>query len=81
MLLQSTLWAYRVAFKLSTPFTPFSLVYEMNAILTMDFLIPTLQVVMNLEWIEHKLSQRISDMEKLDETQLMAIEHMYAQKR
>ena len=42
MLLQSALWAYRVAFKSSIETTPFNLVYEMNAILPMDFLIPTL---------------------------------------
>ena len=42
MLLQLALWAYRVALKSSTGTTPFNLVYGMNAILPMDFLIPTL---------------------------------------
>ena len=61
--------------------TPFNLVYGMNGVLSMDFLIPTLQVGTNLEWIGHELLQRIYDLEKLIETQPMAVGHMYAQKR
>ena len=58
---------------------PFNLVYGVNAILPMDFLIPTLQrVAKNLEWIGHELSQRIDDLEKLDKTRLMVVDHMYA---
>ena len=60
---------------------PFSLVYGMNATLPMEFLILTLQVANNLELIGHELSQRIDDLEKLDETCLMAVSNMYAQKR
>ena len=55
--------------------------YGMNAILPMDFMIPTLQVATNLEWTSHKLSQRIDDLKKLNETRLMVVGHMYAQKR
>ena len=80
MLLQSALWAYRVAFKSSTGTTPFNLMYGMNAVLPMDFLIPTLRVAKNLEWTGHELSQRIDDLEELDESHLMAVGHMYAQK-
>ena len=80
-MLQSALWAYRVAYKSSTGTTPFNLAYGMNAVLPMDFLIPTLRVAKNLEWTGHDLSQRIDDLEKLDESCLMAIGHMYAQKR
>ena len=47
--------------------------------LPMDFLIPTLQVAMNLEWTSHELLHRLSNLEKLVEMQLMAIGHMYAQ--
>ena len=53
----------------------------MNAILPMDFLIPTLQVATNTEWTGHELSQRVNDLEQLYETQLMVVGHMYAQKR
>ena len=80
MLLQSALQAYRVAFKSLTRTTPFNLVYGMNVMLPMDFLIPTLRVAKNLEQTRHELSQRKDDLEKLDESRLMAIGHMYAQK-
>ena len=53
----------------------------MNAILSMDFLIPTLRVATNLKWTGNELSQRIVDLKKLDKTRLMAVGHMYAQKR
>ena len=49
MLLQPVLWVYRVAYKSSIGTTPFNLVYGMNAMLPMDFLIPTLRVAKNLE--------------------------------
>ena len=46
-----------------------------------DFLIPSLQFAMNLEWIVHELTHKISNLEKLNETRLMAVGHVYAQKR
>ena len=49
MLLQSTIWAYHVAFKYATTSTPSNLVYGMNVIIPMYFLIPNLQVATNLE--------------------------------
>ena len=61
---------------------PFNLVHGMNAILHMDFFDTySLRVATNLEWTRHELSQRIYDLEKLDETQLMVVGHMYTQKR
>ena len=59
----------------------FNLVYGMNVILPMDFLILALRVDTNLEWTGHELSHKISDLEKPDETKLMAVGHMYAQKQ
>ena len=38
-------------------------------------------VAKTLEWMGHKLSQRIYDLKKLDETRLTLVAHMYAQKR
>ena len=58
---------------------PFNLVYGMNAILPMDFLIPTLRVATNLDWMGHELSHRTFYLEKLDETQLMAVGYRYDQ--
>ena len=55
--------------------------YGMKAVLPMDFLIPTLQVAKNLDWTGHELSQKIDDLERLEESRLMVVGHMYAQKR
>lgn len=38
----------------------------------MEFLIPTLQVAKDLNWIGHELSKRLEEVEKLDETRLAA---------
>ncbi|MCO5561815.1 hypothetical protein L7F22_015439 [Adiantum nelumboides] len=49
--LHSALWAYRVAYKTSIDTTPFNMVYGIQAILPLEFLIPTLRVAKELEWI------------------------------
>ena len=42
--LNSALWAYRVAYKTAIGTTPFNLVFGLDAILPIEFLIPTLRV-------------------------------------
>ena len=78
--LPSVLWAYRVAYKATVGTTPFELVYGLNAILPIDFLVPTLRVAKELEWTGHAFSERVDELEKLDETRLLAIVGMYAEK-
>ena len=46
-----------------------------------EFLVPTLRVAKELEWPGHELSSRVDELEKLDETWLLAIAGMYAEKR
>jgi len=59
----------------------FELTYGLNAILPIDFLVPTLPVAKELEWIGHELSsRRVYELEQLDETRLLAIAGMYAEK-
>ena len=65
--LHLVLWAYRVAYKTTIGTTPFNLVYGLDAILPIEFLIPTLRVAKELEWTGHELSDRLDDLEKLDE--------------
>ncbi|MCO5596584.1 hypothetical protein L7F22_050649 [Adiantum nelumboides] len=79
--LHSTLWAYRVAYKTSIGTTPFNMVYGIQAILPLEFLIPTLRVAKELEWTGHELSEQIEVLEKLDETRLRAVASIYVQKR
>ncbi|MCO5575728.1 hypothetical protein L7F22_029531 [Adiantum nelumboides] len=79
--LHSALWAYRVAYKTSIGTTPFNMVYGIQAILPLEFLIPTLRVAQELEWTGHELSEQIDVLEKLNETRLKAVASIYAQKR
>ena len=57
------------------------MVFGLDAILPMEFLIPTLRVAKTLEWTGHELSERIDELEKLDETRLKAVAGMYVLKR
>ena len=79
--LHAALWAYRVAYKTSIGTTPFNMVFGLDAILPMEFLIPTLRVAKELKWTGHELSKRFDKLEKLDETCLAAVHGMYALKR
>ena len=54
--LHSTLWAYRVAYKTAIGTTPFNMVYRLDAILPLEFLVLTLRVAKDLEWTGHELS-------------------------
>ena len=48
--LHAALWAYRVAYKPKLHTTPFNLVFGLNAILPIEFLLPTLRIAKQLEW-------------------------------
>ncbi len=79
--LPSVLWAYRVAYKTAIGTMPFNMVFGLDAILPLEFPIPTLRVAQQLEWTGHELSERLEEIEKLDETRLKAVAGMYALKR
>lgn len=81
MKLHSVLWAYRVAYKMAIGTMPFNMVFGLDAILSMEFLIPNLCVAQKLEWTGHELFEHIDELEKLDETRLKAVADMYALKR
>ena len=42
--LDSALWSFRTAFKVTTGMTPFKLVYGLEAVVPMEFLVPSLRV-------------------------------------
>ena len=79
--LPSVIWAYRCAYKTALHTTPFNLVYGLDAILPIEFLIPTLRVAHSLEWHGHELSKRIDELELLGETRARAVLGMYVEKR
>ncbi|MCO5613464.1 hypothetical protein L7F22_067741 [Adiantum nelumboides] len=47
------------AYKTSIGTTPFNMMYGIQAILPLEFLIPTLRVAKELEWAEHELSEQL----------------------
>ena len=79
--LNSVLWAYRAAYKTSINCMPYELVFSFNAILPIDFLIPTLRVAKSLEWTRHELSDRVEELERLGERRRTAVMGIYAEKR
>ena len=79
--LPSVLWAYRTAYKTTVGSTPFELVYGLNAILPIEFFMPTLRVAAELEWNGHVMSNRFSELQQLDERRLTAVHAMYVEKR
>ena len=79
--LHASLWAYRVAYKTSIGTMPFNMVFGLDAIIPMEFLIPTLRVAKELNWTGHELLKRLEDLEKLDETRLATVHDMYALKQ
>ena len=78
--LHSILWAYRIAYITAIVVTPFELVFRLNAITSLDFLVPTLRVAHDLDWKGHELSARVTELEALDESRLLALVGMYAEK-
>lgn len=70
-----------MAYKIVIGATPFDLLYGINAILPMEFLIPTLRVAKELNWTGHELSKRVEQLEQLDEIGLLAVVGMYAEKK
>ena len=57
------------------------MVYGLNTILPIEFPVRTLRVAKELKWIGHELSKRVDELEQLDETRLLAVVDMYAEKR
>ena len=55
--LHGVLWVYRIAYKIVMGATPFELVFGLNTILPIEFLVPTLRVAKELNWTGHELSE------------------------
>lgn len=58
--LSSALWAYRTTYKMATRKTPFSLVYGLEAIVPLEYIVPTLRTV-----VDNRLSEKDSKEERL----------------
>jgi hypothetical protein len=63
-MLYSTLWAYRMSVKTATCFTPFQLVYGLEAILPIECQIPSLKLVVQLFPDTSPLEERLVYLEQ-----------------
>ena len=63
-----TLWAYRTSVKTTTSFTPFQLVYRLEAVLPIQCQIPSLKLVVELPPNASTKEERLLYLNNLDET-------------
>ena len=82
-MLPFALHGYRTTVRTSTRATPFSLVYDMKAVLPVEVEIPSLRIMMDFEldegeWVQNRLDQ----LELIDEKSLTAVchGHVYQQR-
>ena len=68
--LTAELWAYRTAYKAIMHYTSFSLAFGLEAVMPMEYLLPSLRVAVRKRLIEGSLTKRLVDLEQLKETQL-----------
>lgn len=61
------LWAYRTSVKITTNFTPFQLVYGIEAFLPIECEIPLLKLAIELHPNTTELEKKIIYLDKLDE--------------
>ena len=81
LMLFSALWAYRTSIKDATGFTPFQLVYGLEATLPIECEIPSLKLAVELLPNTTPLEERLLYLEQLDETCHLAASVIEAQKK
>ena len=75
------LWAYRTSVKDATGFTPFQLVYGLEATLPIECEIPSLKLVVELLPNTTPVEERLLYLERLDETRRLASLAIETQKK
>ena len=68
VMLFPTLWAYRTSVKTATGFTPFQLIYGVEAIFLIECKIPSLRIAVQLLPETSALEERLVELEQFDET-------------
>jgi hypothetical protein len=66
-MLYSALWAYQMSIKTATSFSPFQLIYKMEAVLPIEFHIPSLKLVVQLFPDTSPLEEWLLYLEQLNE--------------
>ena len=66
--LYSALWAFRTSYKVATGFTPFKLVFGVEAVVPMESLVPSLWIAAEerMGW-EESIDRRIEQLDRLGE--------------
>jgi hypothetical protein len=67
LMLYSTLWAYRTSVKTTTSFSPFQLVYGLEAVFPIESQIPSLKLAVQLFPDTSPLEEHLLYLEQLDE--------------
>ncbi|MCO5589463.1 hypothetical protein L7F22_043430 [Adiantum nelumboides] len=72
--LQIALWAYRTTYKKTTGMTPFQMVYGIEAVVALEFAIPSLRMAEQYDTdFNATLKKRLEDLQKLDELRQRAL--------
>ena len=80
--LNAALWAYRTTFKVITHATPFSLVYRIEATLPIKFEVESLRGTVGTRLNDSQsLTNKLTDLEDLDEKRRRAAQHIEAIRR
>jgi hypothetical protein len=80
-MLFSVLWAYRMAVKTATGFTPFHLVHGVKETLPIECEIPTLCTAIELLPDTAPMEQRLLNLESLDEDRQSSLQNNKAAKK
>ena len=72
--LNSALWAYRTSYKVTTGMTPFRMAYGLEAVVPMEFMVPSLRMAMQEKLpMEKAREERIQELLNLEEDRQQSI--------
>jgi Integrase core domain len=75
--LQETLWAYRTTYRTHTQAIPYSLAFEVEAVLPLEVELPSLQVAMQNDMTIDECQQlRLDELDAMDEKRLIAQQNL-----